>query len=51
MDSDNLAGAFKALRDAVAALLDVDDGTDRIRWHYRQKPGPHAVAVRIRPKP
>lgn len=38
MDSDNLAGAFKHIRDAVARWLDVDDGDERIHWVYRQWP-------------
>jgi hypothetical protein len=27
MDSDNLAGAFKAIRDAIAAWIGIDDGS------------------------
>ena len=48
MDSDNLAGAFKGLRDAVAdRLLGVDDGDDEVTWLYRQQPGTPGVRVRI----
>lgn len=37
MDDDNLAGAFKAVRDEVAAWLQVDDGNKKkITWHYDQ---------------
>lgn len=42
MDSDNLAGSFKGLRDWLAAWLGYDDGDDRLIWEYRQekcKPG------------
>jgi len=37
MDDDNLANAFKAVRDAVAQKLRVDDGdTKNIKWIYDQ---------------
>lgn len=36
-DDDNLAGAFKAARDAVAALYGVDDGDERWTWRYAQE--------------
>jgi hypothetical protein len=39
LDDDNLAGAFKACRDAVAAWLGVDDGPrGPITWAYAQEP-------------
>lgn len=38
LDSDNLAGGFKAIRDAVAGWLKIDDGSDRFRWDYDQEP-------------
>lgn len=47
MDSDNLAGAFKGLRDALADLFDVDDGDERIEWVYDQRPGKSGVEVKI----
>jgi hypothetical protein len=51
MDGDNLAGAFKALRDKAARLLGVDDGDPRVEWRYGQRasrePG---VEVRIFPR-
>ena len=34
---DNLASAFKAVRDAVAMLIGVDDGSDRYEWIYEQR--------------
>jgi hypothetical protein len=38
LDTDNLAGAFKAVRDEVAALLGVDDGPrGPVEWIYRQE--------------
>lgn len=39
MDSDNFAGAFKHIRDAVARWLDIDDGDERIEWVYEQNAG------------
>ena len=51
MDDDNLGGAFKALRDALAELLGVDDGDPRVRWRPRQSPGPaRSVRISITPK-
>ena len=64
MDSDNLAGSLKGVRDAVAdALMPdrgggnqhqrwADDSDDRIEWEYGQrqgKPGQYAVEIEIRP--
>ena len=37
LDDDNLVGGCKALRDAIAASLEIDDGdTARIRFEYAQ---------------
>jgi hypothetical protein len=37
LDTDNLQGAFKSIRDQVAAWLGCGDGADSpIRWRYRQ---------------
>lgn len=35
LDDDNLAGAFKAVRDGIADALGVNDG--KIPWHYDQQ--------------
>ncbi len=46
MDSDNLAGSMKAVRDGIAYWLDIDDGDDRITWRYDQvKPGKDKLGV------
>jgi hypothetical protein len=37
LDSDNLAGSFKAIRDAIAAWLGLDDGDPRLTWSYAQE--------------
>lgn len=51
-DSDNLAGAFKAVRDEVAALIGIDDGDERIEWQYRQRPGnPGGIEIALCPWP
>jgi hypothetical protein len=37
MDTDNLAGAFKAIRDQLAVMLKIDDGSSLVEWHYWQE--------------
>jgi hypothetical protein len=40
LDDDNLAGAFKSIRDEVAFFWGVDDGPKGpIAWHYAQRKG------------
>lgn len=52
LDDDNLAGGFKALRDAIADSLGIDDGDERIEWIYRQQvgPKPHGTIVMVTTK-
>lgn len=39
LDSDNLAGGFKACQDAIARRLGIDDGdTSKVTWEYKQMP-------------
>lgn len=48
LDSDNLARSFKAVRDGIADAIGIDDGSDRIGFHYRQERGrPKEYAVRV----
>lgn len=48
LDSDNLASSCKAVRDAVAAWLGVDDGPDApVTWEYGQRRGGYLVEVTI----
>lgn len=48
LDDDNLASGCKAIRDAVADCLGVDDGdTARIRWAYAQERGPYGVRIEV----
>lgn len=49
LDSDNLAGALKGHRDAVAARLRVDDGSPLVEWRYMQASGEPAVVVQMWP--
>jgi hypothetical protein len=38
LDCDNLSASFKAVRDAVARYLRLDDASERLHWVYRQEP-------------
>lgn len=42
LDSDNLAGSFKHVRDAIAAWFGFDDGDERTEWTYDQRIVPRA---------
>ena len=49
LDTDNLAGSAKALRDAVATWLGVDDGPSApVRWEYGQTRGGYGATVVVR---
>lgn len=39
LDDDNLSGGLKALRDAIAASVGLDDGDARIAFEYSQHIG------------
>lgn len=48
LDSDNLQGATKGVRDGVADWLRVDDGDEsRVTWEYAQARGPYGVRVEL----
>lgn len=47
LDLDNLQGSLKAIRDAVAEWLGVDDRDARVTWMYGQRRGEWAVEVQI----
>lgn len=47
LDGDNLQGALKAVRDAVAGKMGVDDGGPLVEWAYAQERGDYAVKVRV----
>lgn len=51
LDSDNLAGSQKHVRDGVADALGIDDRDPRVTWAYAQekgKPGFYGVRIEIR---
>jgi hypothetical protein len=37
LDSDNLAGAFKHVRDQLAKEIGIDDGSDKLTFVYQQE--------------
>lgn len=47
LDGDNLQGALKAVRDAIASWLRVDDATPLIRWEYAQEKGVASIRVDV----
>lgn len=47
LDDDNLAFAFKAIRDEVAAIAKIDDGSPRWTWRYQQERGKPGVRITI----
>lgn len=52
LDTDNLAGAFKNCRDALAKQIGVDDGSPEIEWRYGQVKTPkreNYFEIEIRP--
>ena len=50
MDSDNLAGGFKAIRDAIARWLGRDDGDDSLDWRYTQERGQPGIEIKLEPQ-
>ena len=50
MDTDNLEGAFKGVRDKLAEILGLDDADGRISWHYNQYPGKPGIRITIEPR-
>jgi hypothetical protein len=47
LDDDNLAGALKSVRDGVADALGIDDGSELVRWEYRQEKGVGMIGVQL----
>lgn len=43
LDSDNLQGSAKHVRDGIADVLGVDDRDERVIWRVRQERGPAKV--------
>lgn len=47
LDDDNLETAFKYVRDQIAHLVGVDDGSPLYTWGYRQKIGDYNIDIEI----
>ena len=47
LDDDNLASACKYVRDQIAKVIGVDDGSDLYTWKYQQRIGTYGVDVEI----
>ncbi len=47
LDDDNLASACKYVRDAIAKVVGIDDGSDLYTWRYAQRTGTYGVDVEI----
>ena len=45
LDSDNLQGALKSIRDGIADKLKVNDNGPLVQWKYEQARGPYEVRV------
>lgn len=51
LDDDNLAHAFKPIRDGIADAYKVKDNDPRIRWEYAQEKGKtSAIRIEIEPQ-
>lgn len=53
LDTDNLTGALKAVRDGVADRLGIDDADRRVWWMYAQRsdaPKTYGVEIHIQRK-
>lgn len=51
LDDDGNVAAFKAIRDEVAELAGVDDGSPVWRWEYAQEKGKPAVRIEVEVAP
>jgi hypothetical protein len=47
LDDDNLRGSLKAVRDAVATWLRVDDASPLVRWEYAQAKGEPGARIEV----
>jgi hypothetical protein len=47
LDSDNLPGSMKGVRDQLAASLGIDDRSKLVRWNYEQATGEPGVLVSV----
>lgn len=49
LDSDNLTGSAKHVRDGIADWMGVDDRDPRVEWLVAQEKGPAAVRIEVTP--
>lgn len=48
LDTDNLAGSFKHVQDAIAGYFQINDGNPTIKYEYAQEPnGKRDYSVRV----
>lgn len=48
LDSDNLAGSFKHVRDGIADWLGINDRSPLVTWSYAQERGPaKSYSIRV----
>jgi hypothetical protein len=47
LDDDNLAFAFKSVRDGVAQALGIKDHDKRVTWRYAQLKGAYSITIEI----
>lgn len=47
LDDDNLASAFKYIRDEVARIIGIDDGSPLYTWQYLQRIGEYEVEIEV----
>ena len=50
LDSDNMVGSQKHVRDAIAKVLGIDDGDPRVEYRVEQRKGPWGIEIRIEVK-
>lgn len=47
LDDDNLQSSCKYIRDEIARIVGVDDGSDQYTWLYKDRIGDYGVEVEI----
>lgn len=47
LDDDNLASAFKYIRDQIAEMVGVDDGSPVYTWVYLQRTGEYGIDIEM----
>lgn len=47
LDDDNLASACKYVRDEIARIIGLDDGSPLYTWQYAQRTGKYGVDIEI----